>query len=85
VCMCVIRHILAMSVVFCDVSISGHLKQLHCLGMKIFCCVFFVRRVGMGVSGRIFTRWVGLQVISEKMEICSHLQVVKIPYPQNDS
>ena len=33
----------------------------------------------MGVGGRVFTRWVGLQVIAEKIEICSHLHVVKIP------
>jgi len=39
----------------------------------------------MGLSERVCTRLVGLQVISEKMKIYSYLHVVKIPYPQDDS
>ena len=30
-------------------------------------------------------RWIGLQVIAEKMKIYSYLHVFKIPYPQNDA
>jgi hypothetical protein len=40
---------------------------------------------GGGLGGRVSSRWVGLQVIAEKMKIYSYLQVVKIPYPQDDS
>ena len=39
----------------------------------------------MGLSGQVCTRFVGLQVISEKMKLYSYLHVVKIPYPQDDS
>jgi len=29
-------------------------------------------------------RWIGLQVITQKVKICSYLHVVNIPYPQSD-
>ena len=41
--------------------------------------------VFFGGGGRVSTGWVGLCVIAEKAKIDSHLRVVKIPYPQNDS
>jgi len=42
--MCVIRHILPLARnvnCFCYVSISGHLKQLHCWECKCFAVIVF--------------------------------------------
>ena len=54
---------------FFDLSISGHLKQLHCWEQKCFALIVFV-------VGGFSTRWVDLHVIAEKIEkmkICSFL------------
>jgi uncharacterized membrane protein len=37
------------------------------------------------VCGRFCTKWVGLQVIAEKMKIYSYLHVAKYPYPKDIS
>jgi len=41
--------------------------------------------VCLGLCGMVYTRWLDLHVIAEKMKIYSYLHVVKIPYPQDDS
>ena len=51
------------------------------LGMKMICYRCFI----FGNGGRVCTKWVGLRVIAEKPKIYSYLQVVKNPYPQDDS
>ena len=38
-----------------------------------------------GVSGRVCTEWVGLNVIAEKMKIYSYHHVIKNVYPPDDS
>jgi hypothetical protein len=38
----------------CDANISGYLKQLHLLGMKMFCCDYFsFGREGVGGGGLV--------------------------------
>jgi len=39
----------------------------------------------MGLGGRVCTRWVGLQVISEQLKIYSYLHIVNNSCPQDDS
>jgi hypothetical protein len=45
---------------------------------------FFMEGGGMGLGGRVCTRWVSLHVISERMEIYSFLHIVENSYPQDD-
>ena len=88
--MSVIRHILPLSknvCCFCDICISGHLKQLQCLECKCFAVIVFlgslaVRREGGG-AGRMCTRRVSLHVIAREMEVYPYLHASKNPYPQN--
>jgi len=65
----VIRHILPLSgnvILFFDVSISCHMKQLHCWELISFAVGV---RLGMWVVVRVCTRWVGLRVTAKEMII----------------
>ena len=84
--MSVIRHILPLSKnvsCFCDICISGHLKQLQCLECKCF-AVNFLLGLGGGVNAsRVCSRWVCLHVIAQNMKVYSYLHAAKNPYPQD--
>jgi len=80
--MSVIRHILPLSrnvCFFCDVSISGQLKQFYCWEIIIFAIIMFFW--GWCVGGRVCNRWGCLHGIAEKMKIDSYNQVGNNPYP----
>ena len=54
--------------------------------MTVFWCdCFFGGEEGMGLGGRVCTRWVRLQVISEELKIYSYLHIVNNSCPQDDS
>jgi len=36
-------------------------------------------------GGGVYTRWVDLHVIAEKIIVCPYVHVVKIAYPQDES
>jgi hypothetical protein len=47
--------------------------------------IFFGGGVVFGVSGRVCTKWICLDVIAENMKMYSYLHVIKNLYPQDDS
>ena len=78
--MSVIRHI---STVFRNVSylwlidIYSLCKELQCWEWKCVTGIFFLREGGDSNNNKV-----GLQVIAEKMKICSYVHVRKYPYPR---